>query len=142
MATTKIIPIADIGAWDYLSQHLFPAGIPVDETFSAELVNTPVHQYLPYPDDSRNPSEHGTQDLELIWNHDFTPTEEKAWQRLLRKAYRYGMYDNSREDLIDDEIAILKAWKNRGAQTPTDAQRDAVLDAMVELWRLELKDDN
>ena len=141
MATTKIIPIDQIGVWDYLAKQLFPAGIPKDESYRDELINTPVHQFIPYPDSSRNPMEHGIQDLEITWDIDFTPEQEQAWERLLKRARRMGMDDDVGDKAARQQIQVLKAWRNRTPGNETQAQIIAVLDAMVELWRLELKEE-
>lgn len=137
MATTKIVQDEDV--WNVLGPYLFPAGIPPDRNIPEEYRGT---QFIGgYPDEHRNPTEHGSQYLELIWYHDFNEEEHNAWDRLIKRARRRAENDDEEDKQRIPHIQVLKQWRNRTPGNETQAQMIAVLDAMVELWRLELKEE-
>lgn len=129
MATQKVINNEHV--WDQIGRHLFPAGIPPNPDEAPQYKTTAF--IGGYPDTYIDP-------MTLEWDHDFTQAEHDAWDRLVKFARRKVEYDDAADAATEPFITTLKQWKNR---TPpaTDTQRDAVLDAMVELWRLELKDN-
>jgi len=133
MATIKYIDDEDV--WDVLWRYLFPAGIPPAWPATTRFIGG-------YPTGHRNPYDDGVERLELHWDHDFTPEEEEAWRRLIRKCRRKARDESDDHDrLLDAQVNVLSQWKNRTGSA-TNAQRDAVLDAMMNLWRLELRDED
>ena len=128
MATRKAITDQDV--WDALSRYLFPAGIPPAEGWPAET------RFIGgYPTAYIDP-------MTVEWDHDFSPREEQAWQRLIRRLRRQVEVDDVQEEAMGPYIAVLRQWRGRDPAKTTDAHRDAVLDAMVDLWRLTLKEDD
>ena len=72
------------------------------------------------------------------WDVDLLPEQTEKLERAIR-VVRDAMTtptDVDQQPYID----VLRQWRNRTG-TPTDAQRDRVLDAMMHLWRLTLRDD-
>lgn len=74
----------------------------------------------------------------LTWADDFTPEQEAEWSLAVKRARR-RVEDVDSE--ADPHIAVLKQWRDRTGPA-TDVQRDAVLDAMMNLWRLNLKEED
>jgi hypothetical protein len=75
----------------------------------------------------------------LTWDADFTAEQEVEWTRAIKKARQKVEPIDDNE--MDPHIDVLKQWRNRDKPNTTDAHRDAVLDAIVEILRLELKEE-
>jgi len=131
MATIKYIDDEDV--WDVLWPYLFPAGIPPARPATTRFIGG-------YPTGHRNPHDDGVERLELHWDHDFTPEEEKAWKRLLRRCRQRAEMDDTQESALDPHVAVLKQWRNRTGN-PTNSQVVAAIDAIVEVLRITLRDD-
>jgi hypothetical protein len=122
VATTK--HITDEGVWDALGRRLFKAGIPPEPGWP-----TSVPFSFGYPNGHRNPTEHGSEDLELIWDFDFTPAQEEEWERLMTWARRHaGAEDPDRQG----RIRQLKAYRKRGRPASTEDLERAI-DEIIDL---------
>jgi len=124
---------ADLGP--YLIQF---TGSPPPATGFADV---PVEALVP-PTFSAGRADSGDYSVEgevtYTWDADFTPEQEIEWTQAFQRVRRER--EPVDDDVIDTHVAVLKQWRNRTG-TATNAQRDAALDAMTELWRLTLKED-
>lgn len=135
MSTIKIIKDEEV--WNYIGHYLFPQGVPYDPQYGPKV--TPFSGG--YPDDHRNPTEHGTAYLELEWNHDFTREQEAEWRRFHRMARRKGEYWDRDMDLAEQAGEACKRWLGRDDGDEGIENIIGVLDALCTLALIDLKDD-
>lgn len=111
---------------------VLPPGVPYYDPDDGRLLNGPA-----LPD---RVTDHPTDPAWEVWewDADLSAEDTAALDRAIR-VVRDMMTTPTDADL-QPHIDVLRQWRNRTG-TPTDAQRDRVLDAMMDLWRLTLKDD-
>lgn len=138
MATQKVIHDRDV--WPVIAGYLFPAGIPPEPELVAEAVTKFIGGY---PDSFIPPPDGQEVDgpLTLVWDHDFTQAEHDAWDRLVKMCRRRSEYDDAGMAGVEAAESTLRAWNDRTPGAETQEQMVAVLDAMTDLWRAELRDD-
>jgi hypothetical protein len=138
MSTKKIV--LDEAVWDEVGRNLFPVGIPPKDYDVPQAVTKFIGGY---PDGFEYAGEQEAMPIALIWNHDFTPAEDAAWDRLLKTCRRRVEYDDQNALDLESPLVALKKWKaDKVKDKRTNAERDETLDALVDAVRGLLIDED
>ena len=107
--TEKII--YDRFIWHAVCPYLFPAGIPPFDGATGDDIVTLFKGG--YPDDFIMPEDEIAGPLTLVWNHEFTPDEHAAWDRLVKMCRRRAEYDDDKDMALEPHLTAVKTTRGR-----------------------------